>query len=107
MVKKVLFSLVYMLCFSLFLMADGTVYVTSNIDQYSAYEHQPLKGTITVTHNQNDKVDAASFAMDKKPLQVEFIQDVKLSSSSPIVISYYYFQIPSQVAGLYVLPESL
>lgn len=105
MVNKLLVVLIGLMFVSVFLSADSNVYVTADINQYSAYENQVLKGTITVTHDQNDKVDAASLLLDKKPLQVEFIKDVQITSSSPIVISYYNFQIPAQPAGLYVLPE--
>lgn len=106
MVNKIISFLIATILVSVVLTAaTSDIYITSAIDEYSAVENQPLKGTITVTHDLSDKVDTSSFLLDKKPLKVEFTQDVKISSSSPIVISYYSFEIPPQPPGLYVLPE--
>lgn len=85
--------------------ANSDIFVASSIDEYRAYANQPLNGTITVTHDKQDVVDISSFLLNNKPIKVEFVQDVKISSNSPLVISYYHFQLPAQPAGLYVLPE--
>lgn len=86
--------------------ANSDIFITSGIDEYGSYANQPLKGTITVTHDQNNAVDNNSFLLDNKPIKVEFVRDVKISSNSPLVISYYQFQLPAQPAGLYMLPEA-
>lgn len=107
MVKKFL-GLVYILLLPFALQADfanSDIYVSSSIDDYRAYANQPLNGTVTVTHDKNQAVDTSSFLLGNKPIKVEFVQDVKISSQSPLVISYYHFQIPAQPAGLYMLPE--
>lgn len=85
--------------------ANSDIFVASSIDEYRAYANQPLNGTITVTHDKQDVVDISSFLLNNKPIKVEFVQDVKISSNSPLLISYYHFQLPAQPAGLYVLPE--
>lgn len=86
--------------------ANSDIFVTSNIDEYRSSANQPLNGTITVTHDKNEVVDTSSFLIGKVPVKVEFVQDVKISSNSPLVISYYHFQMPAQPPGLYMLPEA-
>lgn len=108
MVINKIFVYIYMFLLPLSLQADfanSDIFVTSSIDEYRAYANQPLNGTFTVTHDQSQSVDTSSFLIDNKPIKVEFVQDVKISSNSPLVISYYHFQMPAQPAGLYVLPE--
>lgn len=83
----------------------GNVSVASSIDEYEAIENQALKGTIAVTHDKKGKVDTNTFLLDQKPLKVDFVKDVTISTNPPLVISYYSFQIPTQPAGLYILPE--
>lgn len=65
----------------------------------------PIKGTITVTHDQNAAVDASSFKLGNTPLQADFIKDVKISPRSPLVVSIYKFSMEPHTTGLHVLPE--
>jgi hypothetical protein len=107
MVNKI-FVYIFMVLLSSSLHADfanSDNFVTANIDEYHTYENQPLNGTITVTHDQNNAVDISSFLLDNKPIKVEFAQDVKISAGSSLVISYYNFQLPAKPIGLYMLPE--
>ena len=64
----------------------------------------PLAGTITITHGKEEKVDAQSFKIEGKPLQVSFVKDVKMSASGDSIVSIYEFELPAQDQGLYVLP---
>ena len=81
------------------------VQISAVVDQQSIYEMQPLKVLVSINHNKNAKVDAASFRIGGKTIKVEFIQDVQISPISPLVLSYYRFTLPGQPVGLYELPE--
>ncbi|MBA3815137.1 MAG: BatD family protein [Parachlamydiaceae bacterium] len=108
MVNKIL-AYVFILLMPLSLQADfanSDNFVTANIDENNSYANQPLSGTFTVTHDQNNAVDTSSFVLGTNSIKVEFVQNVKISSNSPIVISYYKFQMPAKPAGLYMLPEA-
>lgn len=97
--------LVFWLCFSVFLQAQD-VKVTAEIDSDNAFENKPIPGTIMITHDVNEKVDPNSFVFDKNtPLKVDYVKDVVLSPSSPLVISLYRFTIPPREKGLHVLPH--
>lgn len=81
------------------------VKVISEIDQNKAYENQHIQGTITVTHNENQKVDTSSFRLENKPLKVDFVREVKISPNNPLIISIYKFEIEPKSKGLQILPE--
>lgn len=81
------------------------VKVTAEIDLYTALPNQPLKGTITITHDVKAEVNENSFKLEKSPLKAEFVKNVKISPQDPLTISIYSFEIPGQPQGLYVLPE--
>lgn len=98
------FILVTAMVCTISLCADD-VRVTAEINTDSAYENNPLQGTILVTHNQNQLVDTKSFVLNQKPLSVEFIKNVQMQSGNPLIVSIYSFQMPAQPAGLYALPE--
>lgn len=79
------------------------VSITAEIEQGNHIEYQPLKGLITIMHDKNDRVDEKSFRLQDKPLPVTPLQEVGISSTSPIVISFYNFELPGQVRGLHEL----
>jgi hypothetical protein len=91
--------------FAVFSLQAQEVKVSGEIDQEKAYENHPLKGTITITHDENLKVDTRSFLLEGSPLSVELIREVKISPNNPLIISIYRFEIPGQPKGLHVLPE--
>ncbi len=95
-----------MLAFTLFFVSieAGDVKVESNIDQIKVWENQPIKGLITITHDVSDKVDTSSFKLGSAPLKVDFVEDVRVSSQSPLTVSYYKFTVPPQPKGLQLLP---
>lgn len=86
-------------------LAADPVKVSAEVDQYHVYVNHPIKGSITITHDDTLKVDPASFQLEGKNLKVDFINDVKISPSSPTVVTIYNFEIDSVPAGLHILPE--
>lgn len=78
--------------------------MTAEIEKGNHIEYQPLKGLIAIMHDKNDKVDEKSFRLQDKPLSVEPLQEVAISPSSPIVISFYRFELQGQTRGLHELP---
>lgn len=86
-------------------LAAQDVKVIAQIDQEKIYEKQPVNGTITITHDGNLKVDQSSFRLDKAALKTDFVQEVKISPTDPLVITIYKFSLDPQPKGLYVLPE--
>lgn len=98
----------YICCFFLLFSFAVTLYaqnihITAEID-LEAYENEPLKGTISITHQQQDKVDTNSFSLNKKTLSVELVKEVQIAPNNPLILSLYRFQIPAQPQGLYALP---
>jgi hypothetical protein len=65
----------------------------------------PIKGTLSVTHDLNQKVDGSSFQLGNQPLKADFVQDVRISPNDPLVISMYTFMLPATPAGLQILPS--
>jgi hypothetical protein len=110
MVKNVLHHCIHLIflfvCTSGYAFLSEDIKVTSEIDSDKAFENQPISGTIMVTHDSQASVDTASFLLaGKTPLKVQHIQDIKISSESPLMISMYSFDLPPQEKGLYVLPR--
>lgn len=88
------------LIFSLFcfpLCADVKVSAEINKD---SYEDEPLKGTITITHDKTQPIDKDSFLLGKSTLAVEFVKDVQID---PLILSIYNFTLPAKREGLYAL----
>lgn len=92
MVRKMLF-----LCFLPFLIFSQDVTITVSMEGE--------KGSISVTHDENVKINTESFRLEGKPLKVHFIKEVKISPNDPLVVSLYDFQKEEKKAGLYVLSE--
>lgn len=107
-----LFSLVLFIPLQLFsnqlesnvLFLDETVQVTSEINTYeNLVAGTPIQGSVMITHDSNNPVDANSFTMGDKPLKVQFAQSIPMSSSSKLVVSIYQFQLPGMKVGNYTL----
>lgn len=80
-----------------------TVQVSAEIET-EAYENEPLKGTLSVTHQKQESVDTNSFSLGKKNLPVELVQEVQIAPNNPLTLSIYRFYLPAQPQGLYALP---
>lgn len=97
--------LIAILALTIQMAAAQDVKVVSSIEEDEAYENMVLKGTVTVTHNQQDKVDTQSFLMEDKHLLVELIDTIKISPADPLQISIFRFNLPGKPKGLHVLPS--
>lgn len=78
--------------------------ISAEIEQGNHIEYQPLRGMVTITHNKDQLVDRESFRLQGKPLKVEPLQEVEVSPSNPMVVSFYRFTLPGQIRGLHELP---
>src|SRR5262249_22130538 len=81
---------------------EGKISAEGNSGQ--AYVNQPIKDTLMVTHDKNAKIDPNSFQAGKEKLVAEFIRDVQMDPTNPLVVSIYHFELPPKGTGLYVLP---
>lgn len=79
--------------------------VSAEIQQDSAYQNQPLKGIITITHPKDLQINATSFLIGNEKLNSDFIKDVRIDPNDPTVLSIYHFQLPGKDKGLYALPQ--
>lgn len=105
MVKaKLLFlSVLFIFCWIVNLKAEPSIDVS--IDSANSQAHFPLQGTITITHDKDEKIDPQSFILEGESLDTSLVKDVKMSASSDTWVSIYNFQLPAQDKGLYVLPS--
>lgn len=94
--KWILFSLFYFLP-----LQAAQVIVDATIDQNRGVVDLPLKGTITVTHEQKEQIDTDSFLIDKKPLKADLVKNVNLPDQT--IVTIYQFILPPQVQGDYIL----
>ncbi|HEV8051486.1 MAG TPA: hypothetical protein VGP47_03255 [Parachlamydiaceae bacterium] len=99
---KCTFIFFYALFLSLTLFAEE-VTVTSEISG-RAYENEPFKVNITITHDEKQTVDMTGFYFGKDKVTVELEKEVKISPSFPLLLSIYSFTMRAQPAGLYALP---
>lgn len=93
------------LMFISFNVMSQNVTVTSEMNYTELFSGAPLKGSITVTHNKNDKIDESSFKLGNDPLKVNFLNNVTISEQSPLIVSLYSFEIPTLPKGLHFLPQ--
>lgn len=84
---------------------EAVPFVDASMDSLSNQTDLPLKGTLTITHSEEEKIDPQSFTIEGKPLEASLIKEVKISASSDTWVSIYAFQLPAQDKGLYVLPS--
>lgn len=103
MVKRALF-MIWMFFLASHL-HGAEVKVESTVEQGEARENEEVKGTITITHDEDQKVNESSFRVGNLPLQVQKRQDIKFDSSTPLLLSIYEFKMPPQMKGLHLLPS--
>lgn len=102
MVKlRIYWLIVLSLCLTHSLMASD---MSASIDGTQLYPDVPINGLITISHNQNEKIDEAAFQIGNDSLIVEKIKDVKISGSSPILLTIYRFHLEGKKVGVYSLP---
>lgn len=79
------------------------VIVESSIDQYLGVVNDPLRGTITITHETPIQVNTSSFQFENKPLTTYFVKEVSLGNGTGISI-YEFTLPPKDEPGAYLLP---
>lgn len=92
------------LCFVICRSLAADPVVEAAIDSSRSQANYPLEGTLTITHDKQEKIDEHSFEMEGKPLEVLFVKDVAFSAGASTLITIYNFQLPAKTKGLYVLP---
>jgi hypothetical protein len=80
---------------------EGDTQVTSEINKYAqVVEGMPILGSVMITHDAKNLVDNNSFRLGDKPLKVEFVQTIVMSSYSNLVLSIYKFQLAGMKKGV-------
>lgn len=83
----------------------ASVEVNAQINEFENLQAgKPIYGSVMITHDVNSHVDASSFQMGGKPLQVTFVQSTKMSSFSPMEVTIYSFQLEGMSPGPHTLP---
>jgi hypothetical protein len=96
----------FILMVPIFLPADSEkISVVSEVDSSESFANEPIKGTISITHNRNEQIDNNSFVLDQQPLSAELVKEVQISPDNPLILSIYSFKLPPQPQGLYALPQ--
>lgn len=90
---------------SLFHVLDATPLLDALIDSKNSYVNFPLKGTITITYNKEEKINPETFLLEGKKLDVSLLKEVEMSPSSDTWVSIYGFELPPKPAGFYILPS--
>lgn len=81
------------------------VQVSSSINSYeNLVAEKPIQGTIMITHQSTVQIDAGSFRMGDKSIQVEFVSSTPMSSFSDLVVTIYQFQLNNIPKGSQTLP---
>ena len=84
---------------------QGTVQVDSQVNAFeNIVADKPIKGSVMITHDASNPIDDKTFRMGDKPLKVEFVQTLSVSSRSKLVLSIYNFTIDGMKNGVYTLP---
>jgi hypothetical protein len=78
--------------------------VTADVQWNSIYENTPFTITIQVTHDAGEKIDNDSFLINGKKITPKFINEIKISPSSPLEIATYEYEMPGLPRGLQTLP---
>ncbi len=87
------------------LVYQENVQISAEIDEYDHLRAGlPLSGTVMVTHDANVPVDQNSFMIGDKELEVEFVQNVLMSSMSNLQVTIYRFQVGGLSTGQHTLP---
>lgn len=86
---------------------QGDIQVSTTVDTYEQLTPgSPIKGSIMITRQRKDQVDANSFLLGDKPLKTEFIQSEPISSyDGSLVIDIYRFQTEGMDTGNHALPS--
>lgn len=87
------------------LLWGDTVQVTSEINEYENIRSgMPINGSVMITYNTKNAIDANSFMLGSAPLKVKFIRSVPMSSSGSLMVNIYQFQLEGMKTGTHFLP---
>lgn len=97
-------------CLGLFLIFTSfsfgqEIKIVSEVDSNKSIAGQPIKGTITITHDQSEKIEVNTFKIDGKPLTATLIREVNIEPGHPLTISIFSFQLPAAAPGIHLLPS--
>lgn len=95
--------IIFALLFPLQLFALGDISVSASIDPTTLAQGWPIKGTLEITHYTEEQVEESSATLEGKPLKISLLRNVKISPSSPLMVSIYHFTLPPQNKGSYTL----
>jgi hypothetical protein len=100
-----LFSFCSLFADSNVLIYTDPVQVTSSINAYETIvAGAPIEGSVMITHDTQSAVDTTSFRLGDKPLQVQFVESMSMSSYSSLVVTIYHFQLAALPPGSHTLP---
>lgn len=105
MVRGLTIWLFLMLVFPVHLFALSTISINATLDPGSLNQGWPIKGTLEITHDADQKVDESSVMLKDKPLKIRLLRNVQISPDSPLTVSIYQFTLPAQNQGSYLLPS--
>lgn len=87
------------------LIYGDNVQVSAEINVYeNIMPNQPIPVSLMVTHDANNLVDANSFTLGDKPLNVNFVKTMDMSPDSQLVVSVYSIQLEGMKTGIQTLP---
>jgi hypothetical protein len=81
----------------------ANISVSAFLDPATLHQGWPLKGTLEVTHNSDQKVEESSALLNDRFLKIGLLRSVKISPDSPLTVSIYQFTLPPQNQGTYTL----
>ncbi|WP_044882770.1 BatD family protein [Neochlamydia sp. EPS4] len=81
----------------------ANISVSAFLDPATLHQGWPLKGTLEVTHNSDQKVEESSALLNDRFLKIDLLRSVRISPDSPLTVSIYQFTLPPQNQGTYTL----
>ncbi|MBS4167145.1 Uncharacterized protein NEOC65_002251 [Neochlamydia sp. AcF65] len=81
----------------------ANISVSAFLDPVTLHQGWPLKGTLEVTHNSDQKVEESSALLNDRFLKINLLRSVKISPDSLLTVSIYQFTLPPQNQGTYTL----
>jgi hypothetical protein len=75
------------------------------LDKSSLAPNVTIKGNILIGHDKDQLVDEKTFTLEEKPLAVKLVKQTAVAPDSPLIFSYYTFEMPPQTSGLHSLPS--
>lgn len=100
---KLVHFILFVWLYSARVLALDDISVNASLDSSSLSQGWPIKGTLEITHNENQKIDELSATLEGKPFKIALLRQVKISPDSPLLVSIYQFTLPPKNKGTYTL----